>query len=375
MEGGTNHCADGYTGLTTADQCVAYAEYRGLPYVYAFTDIIYPKGCYINNNQLLFNEHPTGSSNGDRRPICEPLSSSWSSTPSGAPTFAPYLVMEGGTNHCADGYTGLTTADQCVAYAEYRGLSYGYAFTDSIQPKGCYINNNQLFFNEHPTGSSNGDRRPICERLSSSWSSSPSAEPTSSPTPTPTSSPTNSPTASPTGRPTSSPTGAPTSSPTAHIQLPGSFKSCPSFMHVTKEDCAAAGLSLGARLRDGILVEGHWNQVSFGCAIPGGHGDIHYNTKTDATNSNGYQPVCKKETVTLSNSLNSCPGSTGIIKEDCAGAGLSEGGSLRSGNLLVEGHWGHVSHGCSIQGNLGDIHYNTRTDVNNDGTYYPVCKK
>ena len=77
--------------------------------------------------------------------------------------------------------------------------------------------------------------------------------------------------------------------------LPGSFITCPSFMDVSKEDCAAAGLSVGGKLRDGKLVEGSWHHVSVGCSLQGNGGDIHYNNMLDAQNTHHYIPVCEKE--------------------------------------------------------------------------------
>ena len=158
-----------------------------------------------------------------------------------------------------------------------------------------------------------------------------------------------------------------------------SFDSCPSFMDVSKEDCLAAGLSIGGRVRDGKLVElveGSWPHVSFGCSIQGSGGDIHYNNNLNGKNTNngGYLPVCKKESFTLPPwSFTSCPSFMDMTKEDCVAAGLSLGGRLRDCKL-VEGSWTHVSFGCSIQPG-GDIHYNNNVDAKNTHGYIPVCKK
>lgn len=75
-------------------------------------------------------------------------------------------------------------------------------------------------------------------------------------------------------------------------KLPSSMKFCPSSIAVSKEDCVAAGLSVGGKLRNGQLVEGRWEHVSVGCSLQG-NGDIHYNTKVDAKNTYGFIPVCK----------------------------------------------------------------------------------
>jgi len=62
---------------------------------------------------------------------------------------------------------------------------------------------------------------------------------------------------------------------------------------VSKEDCKAVGLLVGGRLRNGAVVTGSWNFVSYGCSIQSG-GDIHYNTNGEGVNSGGFSPVCVK---------------------------------------------------------------------------------
>jgi len=93
-------------------------------------------------------------------------------------------------------------------------------------------------------------------------------------------------------------------------KLPNSLKSCPSSMHVSYGDCTAAGKSVGGKLRLGKtkrcvwrffcyyvyvpkLVVGSWNHVSAGCSLQSNTNYIYYNTKWNAQNTDGYNPVCK----------------------------------------------------------------------------------
>jgi len=83
--------------------------------------------------------------------------------------------------------------------------------------------------------------------------------------------------------------------------LPVQYMSCPALMDVRKEDCVAAGLSVGGKLRDGKLVEGRWSHIPTGCSLqdPSIHptyaGDIHYNSNLHPTTNRGFRPICKKE--------------------------------------------------------------------------------
>jgi len=76
--------------------------------------------------------------------------------------------------------------------------------------------------------------------------------------------------------------------------------------------------------------------------------------------------------ITKSNLLDACPDSTDVSEQDCEAAGLAVGGVLRDGEL-VKGSWHHVSFGCSLQRESGDIHYNTWTAAKNTDHYTPVC--
>merc|ERR1719334_411737 len=68
--------------------------------------------------------------------------------------------------------------------------------------------------------------------------------------------------------------------------------SCPRSLDVSKEDCAAAGLSVGGELRNGTpTTEGSWNIASAGCSLLGN--EIRYNWNDQPRNDGGSIPVCK----------------------------------------------------------------------------------
>ncbi len=75
--------------------------------------------------------------------------------------------------------------------------------------------------------------------------------------------------------------------------LPASKQvSCPSSMNVSKEGCAAAGLSVGGKLRDGNLVEGTWGFTPFGCFLSSGDSAVHYNNNVNGKNDGGFSSLC-----------------------------------------------------------------------------------
>jgi hypothetical protein len=79
--------------------------------------------------------------------------------------------------------------------------------------------------------------------------------------------------------------------------LPRTYKGgCPSLMNVSKDNCEAAGLSIGGKMsNNGKMYEGSWSHVPFGCSIGGGSGRldfIHYNSDTNGKNNGYYASLC-----------------------------------------------------------------------------------
>jgi len=90
-----------------------------------------------------------------------------------------YVVMNPGTNWCADGFEGITSSAECESYFN-SPLSLGWKkiISSSISPKGCYVKfGSGIWFNSHPEGSTRDERAPICKSLMSPWSASPSLSP------------------------------------------------------------------------------------------------------------------------------------------------------------------------------------------------------
>jgi hypothetical protein len=76
----------------------------------------------------------------------------------------------------------------------------------------------------------------------------------------------------------------------------------------------------------------------------------------------------------LPSTVNSCPASAFVSMEDCVAAGLSVGGTLHNGKLVL-GSWRHTPFGCFIGYTTDNaIHFSSNQFSINDGRYEPVCK-
>jgi hypothetical protein len=70
---------------------------------------------------------------------------------------------------------------------------------------------------------------------------------------------------------------------------------CPTALDVSKDDCVAAGLGVGGRLRHDEIVEGAFYWTPPGCFIePKRFGDIHWNNDINGVNDQRYTSVCRK---------------------------------------------------------------------------------
>jgi len=134
---------------------------------------------------------------------------------------------------------------------------------------------------------------------------------------------------------------------------------CPLSMSVSKEDCVAAGLSVGGRLRNGKeLVEGSWGHTPFGCYIEADEDNaIHYNNNQKGTNDGRYRPICYELPFVKMHGLSKCPLDSAVSKEECIAAGLSLGGKLLFNQLIVDA-WDDKPNGCIIAKGSNIIHYN-----------------
>jgi len=145
-----------------------------------------------------------------------------------------------------------------------------------------------------------------------------------------------------------------------------------------KDDCAAAALSVGGKLRNGEFIIGDFPDSPPGCFLEPSDKAVHYNTNGDAANNGQFQPVCmvgKLKIRAVPAALGTrCKPELEIPKEDCVAAAQTVGGQLRGGNFLV-GDWSRTPSGCFMQKSDKSIHFSTNLNGVNNGQFQPICIK
>ena len=74
------------------------------------------------------------------------------------------------------------------------------------------------------------------------------------------------------------------------------------------------------------------------------------------------------------NGLPKCPLESAVNKEQCIVAGLSVGGTLQNGELIVDA-WNDRPSGCFLTEDDHIIHYNTNPVGARGDNYVSVCKE
>jgi len=208
MKSGTNSCADGYEDVPSAKRCEEYATFSMIPFEGNVNYGSFPTGCYIEGlSSVHFNTNPIGFGAVNSKPVCQPITSDWSSSPSSAPsdshaptttTQAPssssqpshyidtYVLMPAGGNWCEDGFEKLLDLTECEAYATHHDLIYGGFGNWVIAPKGCHIflPNTRVYFNQAAVGSGDDQSQAICEPIDGVFTRTPSSAPSVSALPT-----------------------------------------------------------------------------------------------------------------------------------------------------------------------------------------------
>jgi len=134
----------------------------------------YPKGCFVYNNKLYFNNGKTGKANSKANPVCvakatggkktTPKKKPKKTTPKKKP--APKFAMAGtGKANCGK-LKPVATEKACRASANViagKGqIQFGSAGAFGSYPKGCFVYNNKLYFNNGKTGKANSKSNPVC---------------------------------------------------------------------------------------------------------------------------------------------------------------------------------------------------------------------
>ncbi len=69
-ESNTSACPPDATKIVSEAACASAAGVLGRPYTRTVSTADYPSGCYIANDDVYFNDHPTGRPRDSTRPLC-----------------------------------------------------------------------------------------------------------------------------------------------------------------------------------------------------------------------------------------------------------------------------------------------------------------
>eukprot|EP00957_Ditylum_brightwellii_P110047 8394267-Ditylum_brightwellii.AAC.1 len=162
------------------------------------------------------------------------------------------------------------------------------------------------------------------------------------------------------------------------IKLPTLFKGeCPSSMLISKEECAAAVLSVGGKIGVDGIVEGSFEEAPFGCSKHTVDDTAYYNAKMDGLNDGNYESMCHEPAFVKVHGLPKCPLESSVNQDDCVVAGLSAGGTLQTNGLnekvVTEGSWNDKPSGCFLTKANGIVHFNSNPVGVAGNGYIPVC--
>lgn len=152
---------------------------------------------------------------------------------------------------------------------------------------------------------------------------------------------------------------------------------CAAEDEISAEDCVAAAMAIGGKLRDDTFKIGVFYNGPPGCFIEESDKAIHYGTDAGSTNNGLFQPVCVERIVQVSVLPNfkgtMCTPGYDFTEQECLEAAKAAGGILRNDQYLV-GDWENTPSACFMEHSDMAIHYGHRQGAVNNGYFHPVCK-
>merc|ERR1719506_449829 len=197
--------------VTTEKACRASAKVIKKPFGSSGAFGSYPKGCFVYNNKLYFNNGKTGKANSKSNPVCVAKATGGKkTTPKKKPVCkcpknvapvcgkngrsygnacmakcakttvvakglckkkkkttpkkpATKLVLAGkGKANCAGKGAAVKSENGCKAAAKAMKKAFSGSGAYASYPKGCFLLNNQFYYNKGKTGKANSKARPVC---------------------------------------------------------------------------------------------------------------------------------------------------------------------------------------------------------------------
>merc|ERR1712037_470129 len=120
------------------------------------TNARYPKGCFFLNNKVYFNPGKTGKGHGAASPICVAKAGATKKP-------AKKLVLAAnGKPTCAGKGAAVKNENACKAAAKAMKKKFESSGAYASYPKGCFLLNNQFYYNKGKTGKGNAKARAVC---------------------------------------------------------------------------------------------------------------------------------------------------------------------------------------------------------------------
>merc|ERR1712032_1225471 len=120
------------------------------------TNARYPKGCFFLNNKVYFNPGKTGKGHGAASPVCVAKAGATKKP-------AKKLVLAAnGKPTCAGKGAAVKNENACKAAAKAMKKKFASSGAYASYPKGCFLLNNQFYYNKGKTGKGNSKARAAC---------------------------------------------------------------------------------------------------------------------------------------------------------------------------------------------------------------------
>merc|ERR1712032_1598332 len=120
------------------------------------TNSRYPKGCFFLNNKVYFNPGKTGRGHGAASPVCVAKAGATKKP-------AKKLVLAAnGKATCAGKGAAVKNENACKAAAKAMKKKFASSGAYASLPKGCFLLNNQFYYNKGKTGKGNSKARAVC---------------------------------------------------------------------------------------------------------------------------------------------------------------------------------------------------------------------
>merc|ERR1719305_537662 len=154
-------CAGKGVAVKNENGCKAAAKAMKKKFASSGAYASYPKGCFLLNNQFYYNKGKTGKGNSKARAVCVAKATGGKKTTPKKKPASKFAMAGTGKANCGK-LKSVATEKACRASAKVIKKQFGSAGAFGSYPKGCFVYNNKLYFNNGKTGKANSKSNPVC---------------------------------------------------------------------------------------------------------------------------------------------------------------------------------------------------------------------